>query len=265
MRRSLWVKLPALVLACLALAFGHGLWAWLLAASVVVVGVAILAALVFHPNAAFWAPLRFRAEGAPNTVALTFDDGPDPTFTPAVLQILAEKAAPATFFVVGQRVEAHGDVLAAIDAQGHLVGNHTYRHDLTFHFRLWRSVREELRRCDAAIDAAIGKKPRFFRSPQGFKNPALGDVLHEEGLLAVGWQARGLDAVGASAVEIERRILTSLRPGGVIVMHDGAGLHGSDDRTPTLTALPRIIDAIRARGLRIVPLDELLQHPAYRS
>lgn len=264
MRRSLWVKVPAILAAGLILGCGQGPLAWLLAGAVLALGIAILAALIFHPNAAFWAPLRFRAEGAPDAVALTFDDGPDPTFTPAVLRILAEKEAPATFFVVGERVEAHGDVLAAIDAQGHLVGNHTYRHDLTFHFRLWRAVRDELRRCEAAIDAVIGKRPRFFRSPQGFKNPALGDVLHQEKLLAVGWQARGLDAVGASAAEIERRILASIRPGGVIVMHDGAGLYGTEDRAPTLAALPRIIDAIRARGLRIVPLDELLGEKAYR-
>lgn len=264
MRRSLWVKVPAILVAATILLFGEGPTAWVLAGVVLALGIAILAALIVHPNAAFWAPLRFRAAEASDAVALTFDDGPDPTFTPAVLRILAEKGAPATFFVVGQRVEAHGDVVAAIDAQGHLVGNHTYRHDLTFHFRLWRRVREELQRCEGAIAAAIGKRPRFFRSPQGFKNPALGDVLHEEGLLAVGWQARGLDAVGASAAEIERRILAHIRPGGVIVMHDGAGLHGTDDRAPTLTALPRIIDAVRARGMRIVPLDELLGEKAYR-
>jgi peptidoglycan-N-acetylglucosamine deacetylase len=259
------IKVPSLALAAALLCSGWGPWAWAGALLSLVVGAGVLLWLVFDPNAAFWAPTRSRAAGDEQAVALTFDDGPDPTFTPRVLEILREKGVPAAFFVVGERVEQHPELVARIDREGHLVGNHSHRHGLDFHFRLWAAARRELAACDEAIGRAIGRRPALFRSPQGFKNPALGDVIRERGLLAVGWQARGFDARSGDAAEIERRVLAQVRPGGIILLHDGAGLHGTLDRSPTLEALPRIIDALRGRGLSIVRLDELLGVEGYRG
>lgn len=259
MIRSLFVKIPTLVACAVLLATGHPA----LAIGALGVGMGLMSWGIFAPNASLWLPVRWRARAPRNAVALTFDDGPDPRFTPRVLEILREKAAPATFFVVGHRVLAEPATVAHIHAAGHLVGNHSQTHDLKFHFRLWSQVRAELDRCNAAIRAAIGETPRLFRSPQGFHNPALGDVLRASGMVTVGWQVRAYDAIGADAATIERRILDGVKPGGVVLLHDGAGLNGSLDRTPTIEALPRIIDGLRARGLAIVPLDELLDERAY--
>ncbi|MGD0678412.1 MAG: polysaccharide deacetylase family protein [Polyangiaceae bacterium] len=258
------IKVPAALFVIAILGLGRGSVAWLAAFGVLAVGVGLLAWLVFNVNSSFWATTLWRAEGDPSPrVALTFDDGPDPEFTPLVLDVLAAKNVPAAFFVVGRQTRLHPELVSAIDRAGHLVGNHSDHHGLWFHFRLWTGLRREIFACNAAISAAIGKQPLLFRSPQGFKNPALGDVLRQMGLLAIGWQVRGLDAIENDADKIVQRIVSNVRAGGVVQMHDGAALFGVKSRRATLDALPRVIDGIRARGLQFVRLDLLLGVEAY--
>ncbi len=198
-------------------------------------------------------------------VALTFDDGPDPTFTPQVLDILAAKNVRAAFFVVGERVRAHPAIAQRIASDGHVVGNHSDRHRASFHFLLWGGARREIMACSDAIVGAIGKAPRLFRAPQGFKNPALGDVLCALGFVTVGWQVRALDSIERDAATIVRRIVSAVAAGDVVQMHDGATLLARRDRTPTVRALPEIIDRLRGAGLEIVRLDELLEVEPYRE
>jgi peptidoglycan/xylan/chitin deacetylase (PgdA/CDA1 family) len=264
MRKAMLIKLPALAIMAACLAFAPRPASWIGAVLALLAAVVTLGVVVFDANSTFWAPTLSRAARPTRTVALTFDDGPDPEFTPRVLAILAEKNVPAAFFVVGRRSEAYPELLAAIDRAGHLVAGHSYTHSLAFHFRLWRGVRREIASCNAAIVRAIGREPLLFRSPQGFKNPALGDVLRELGMTAIGWQVRGLDAVDTDPDAIVHRIVCGARPGGVIAMHDGAGLLGTKSRQPTLDALPRLIDALRESGLEFVRLDALLGVEAYR-
>jgi peptidoglycan/xylan/chitin deacetylase (PgdA/CDA1 family) len=265
MRQSLLIKLPTLLAAGLCLALLRAPLSWAMAALSFGVGTAVLLYLVFDPNATLWAPTLWRSPRPTNAVALTFDDGPDPEFTPRILSILAEKKVPAAFFVVGQRVLEHPEIVAAIDRAGHLVADHSHTHDLRFHFRLWSGARREIAACNLAIVHAIGREPRLFRSPQGFKNPALGDVLQEKGMIAIGWQVRGLDTIARDADAIVTRIVSGARPGGVIALHDGGGLLGTSSREPTIEALPKVIDALRAEGMEFARLDELLRVEAYRA
>jgi peptidoglycan-N-acetylglucosamine deacetylase len=265
MLRSSAIKLLAAVVAIAVLELGSGRGALLAAIAVVLGTLGVLAWPVFDVNSSFWAPTLWRSGEPAPSVALTFDDGPDPEFTPRVLEILEAKRVPATFFVVGAQVRSHPDLVARIDRAGHLVGNHSDRHGLGFHFQLWPGFRDELTACNAAIRGAIGKEPRLFRSPQGFKNPALGDVLREMGLLAIGWQVRGLDAIEPDSAKIVHRIVSHVRPGGVVQMHDGAALFGIKSRRATLDALPEVIDRIRAAGLEFVRLDRLLDLAPYKG
>jgi peptidoglycan/xylan/chitin deacetylase (PgdA/CDA1 family) len=262
--RSLLLKLPILGALGAALCLGLGSTPGRMALGIAAIFVALLAWQVFDVNAGLWVPTFWRAKAPGDAVALTFDDGPDPEFTPRILEILRAKRVPATFFVIGLRARLRPDIVAQIDAAGHIVGNHTDTHGLMFHFHLWPAIRRELDACNQAIGAAIGKEPMLFRSPQGFKNPALGDVVREMGLSAVGWQVRGFDAIETDADKIVRRIASRVRPGGVVQMHDGSNVLGPHSRQATLDALPRVIDEIRAGGLRFVPLDELLGIEAYR-
>ncbi|MCL2447915.1 MAG: polysaccharide deacetylase family protein [Polyangiaceae bacterium] len=258
------VKIPALVAVVAILTSARGPWAWASAGLVVSVAAFALLWPVFDVNSSVWAPTRSRARHPGPLVALTFDDGPDADFTPRVLEILEAKRVPAAFFVVGEHVRAHPELVERIASAGHVVANHTDRHATWFHFLLWGGARRELAACDAAIHAAIGKVPRLFRSPQGFKNPALGDVLRAMGFVTVGWRVRGLDAIERDADKIVRRIVSATGPGDVVQMHDGSTSFGLRDRRAMLDALPRVIDCLRDVGLEFVRLDRLLDVDPYR-
>jgi len=264
MIRSLVIKVPMALALVAALVLGPGSGAGMAALGVLAAFGAILAWQVFYVNAGLWVPTLYRAPKPVAAVAITFDDGPDPEFTPRVLEILKLKGVPATFFVIGLRARSRPDLLVQIDAAGHLVGNHTDRHGPGFHFQLWQALRRDLAACSATVRTAIGKEPVFFRSPQGFKNPALGDVVREMGLKVVGWQARGFDSIEHDADKIVRRIASHIRPGGIVQMHDGSSLAGPKSRQAMLAALPRVIDEVRASGLTFVPLDTLLGVAPYR-
>lgn len=264
MRRSFWIKGPTLILAVAALFYFEGLTAIGVAATIIAAGSGLLFAVVMHPNASVWTRTLSRAPSTTDAVALTFDDGPNPNATVEIAEILEARGIKAAFFVVGERVRAHPEILTRLHDRGHLVCNHTDTHSMSFHFRLWNTFRTELQKCNDAIAGIIGLQPTLFRSPQGAKNPALGDVLNEMKMTAIGWQVRGLDAVRGNKRAIEERILAGARPGGVIMLHDGTGFGGRSDASPTVEALPRIIDGLQARGLRFVRLDELLEVEPYR-
>lgn len=265
MWKSLLIKLPTVALAALAVVLLDGWLGWAVGAGIFVLGSALLMALVLHPNANVWARTLWRAPDATDAVALTFDDGPDPSSTLAIAQLLEAQGIQAAFFVVGERVRAHPEIVAALHDAGHLVCNHTDSHGMGFHFSMWSGPRRELRACNDAIKEIIGREPTLFRSPQGIKAPPLGDVLDELEMTAVGWQVRGLDSMRGDADAITRRVVDGAERGGVIMLHDGGGFGGLVDRRGTLDALPRIIEGLRGRGLRFVRLDELLDVAPYRS
>lgn len=257
MRKAVAIKLAAVLAAGACLWLAPAPWSWAGAGAVLALALGVIAWGVFNVNSSMWARTVWRGEG--KRVALTFDDGPDENFTPGVLAILREKAVPAAFFCVGERVRNQPGLTRQIAQAGHLLGNHSDSHAMWINFGLHRRLRREIERCNVAIRDAAGVTPTLYRAPHGFKNPALGDVLRETGMLAVGWQIRGFDAMDASAARIATRVVNGARAGGVITLHDGAGLQGTPDRAATLAALPVIIDGLRARGFKLVRLDELVR------
>lgn len=265
MSKAIAIKLAA-ILACVAcLLWLPAPWNWAGFAAVVTVTVAVIAWAVFDVNSSFWARTLWRAPAATKGVALTFDDGPDPEFTPRVLEILREHKVTATFFCVGARVRENPALAKAIVEAGHTIGNHSDSHGMWINFSFKAKLAAEIRACNEAIQQATGKTPAFYRAPHGFKNPSLGDALKAAGMVAIGWQVRGFDAVVNNAAKIAQRIVEKAKPGGVILLHDGSGLQGSNDRKATLEALPVVIDGLKARGLEIVPLPQLLGVEPYRA
>jgi peptidoglycan/xylan/chitin deacetylase (PgdA/CDA1 family) len=263
MVKAIFIKVIAVAGIAAALRFGDGADGWIAALAIAAITLAWLAWGVFNVNSSMWADTVWRAPEPVKAVALTFDDGPDPRFTPAILKVLAEKGVKATFFSVGSRVIENPEITLDIHRAGHLLGNHSESHAMWINFSLHKRLRHEIRDTNAAIKQAAGVVPKLYRAPHGFKNPALGDVLAGEKMLAVGWQVRGFDAVSNSAAKIAERIVDGAKPGGIILLHDGAGLQGTDDRSATVDALPVIIDGLRARGFEIVRLDQLLQVEPY--
>ena len=187
-------------------------------------------------------------------VVLTFDDGPDPRFTPRVLEVLAERKAPATFFVIAHKAERHPDVVRAILDGGHTVGLHSYGHDRLFALRSERRVRDDVERGLEAIEKVAGRKPGLFRPPIGHTNPAIARVVDALGLTVVGWTVGGRDGAGRSRPQdVVARVRRDLRDGAIVLLHDAPE---RGDREPAaVRALPAILDAIAARGLDVVPLE----------
>lgn len=224
---------------------------------------------VLDPRSNFYIPTFSSGQNAgakgKGLVALTFDDGPDPRYTPQILDQLDREGIRAAFFVVGSRVAEYPELVREIVARGHVVGNHSYRHGLNFHFSLPKAYHRDLDAFDAAMHDAIGQHCRLFRAPQGFRTPLLADVLRDRKLDCVGWQARGYDSVRSNVDRILQSLVKNLSSGSIVLLHDGGGLGGTEERGATLKTLPLLIEAIRSRGYAFERLDKLLGVEAYSS
>jgi len=211
---------------------------------------------IANPRWAFLGKVHWR--GDPVGVALTFDDGPHPEYTPKVLETLDRFGAKASFFVIGRHLEKYGNLAAAASRAGHLVANHSFNHFRAMSFFSNREIRREIFQCQEELEKWVGYRPSFYRQPAGFRNPKIFGILREMGMSLVGWQAHALDTVAKDPRAIARRILKTFRPGGVILLHDGWDRDGEKDRTPTLEALPLILQGLKDRGLQFFTLDRLL-------
>jgi peptidoglycan/xylan/chitin deacetylase (PgdA/CDA1 family) len=211
---------------------------------------------IANPRAAFLGKVYWK--GDPAGVALTFDDGPHPGYTPRILETLDRFQAKASFFVIGKYLNEYGSLAAAASRAGHLIANHSFAHPRAMSFFSVEEIRREVSRCQEELEKWVGYRPRFYRQPAGFRNPRIFAILKESGMSLVGWQAHAFDNLVKEPRVIAQRILKSVRPGGVILLHDGWDRYGEKDRTPTLEALPLILQGLRDRGLEFFTLDRLL-------
>jgi peptidoglycan-N-acetylglucosamine deacetylase len=184
-------------------------------------------------------------------VALTFDDGPGP-YTPGVLSVLELEHAAATFFLVGQeipdfRVSAEREI-----RDGFVLGNHTENHPMLARMSA-HDQHEQLFEQTARIELLGGHRPRLFRPPYGSFNATTFKLLHQMHLLMVLWSVDTDDYERPGVEVIVQRALEGAKPGAIILMHDAGG-----DRSQTIAALPEVIRRIRARGLHLVTVPQLL-------
>jgi peptidoglycan-N-acetylglucosamine deacetylase len=208
----------------------------------------------FFLRSGYWCKATWCGDPSSDVVALTYDDGPDPDSTPALLDYLESRGVRATFFCVGRKVTEHPALVERIKAEGHLVGNHSEHHSNWTNFYTPGPMLAEVGAAQESIANVLGERPKYYRPPVGLSNPATGRTAEALGLRIIGWQVRGFDLPGSRPERVARRILKRLRPGGIILLHDGAR-----DAGLVVEVTRRVLDGIQERGLRAVPLDELLE------
>ena len=196
---------------------------------------------------------RFPAlERLENGVALTFDDGPDPDATTAVLEALRTAEARAVFFLVGEQVEAHPELARQVADDGHVVALHGFRH--VEHDELGDAARADLERSAAAVAAATGVDPRLYRPPYGRFSEQSYAAARELGLTPVYWSAWGSDWEPIPPERIAETAIRDLAPGAILLLHDSARYATRPSAKPTAEALPAILAAMQERGLEPLTL-----------
>jgi peptidoglycan-N-acetylglucosamine deacetylase len=189
-------------------------------------------------------------------VALSFDDGPHPTFTPQVLDILQRYEAKATFFLIGERALLYPELVAQIKAAGHQVGNHYYKNAPTFGHSNVEFVRY-LQQTEAAI--GLTEEPKLFRAPGGVAWPKQLSLARAQGYKYILGSAYPNDPMHPPVWYISWLVEKNLAPGTIVILHDGIS-----DATRSVQALPHILHAGRQRGIRFVSVGELMVASANR-
>jgi peptidoglycan/xylan/chitin deacetylase (PgdA/CDA1 family) len=185
-------------------------------------------------------------------VALSFDDGPNPPYTEQLLKILAEKQVHATFFLIGNQIEAHPETAKKILAAGYEVGGHSYDWTMLA-FKKKSFVISQLDKMDAAFKNIGITNLVLFRPPNGFLSIGQEKILKKRNLTVISASVIAYDWKETDANKITKTVLKKVRPGSIIALHDGGG-----NRSATLAAVPKIIDTLRKRGYTILTISELM-------
>ncbi|MFF5261848.1 polysaccharide deacetylase family protein [Actinomadura viridis] len=197
-------------------------------------------------------PIRDLKELVPpppdRTIALTIDDGPNPTWTPRVLDLLAEHQVHATFFIIGEQVKEYPRLTQRIAAAGHQICNHTMTHPLSFDGLSRKRLKKEIGEAHDLIAQTSGIVPTFFRAPGGAWSPAVMDVIGEHGMLPIDWAVDPRDWARPGVGRIRKTLMGS-DSGDILLVHDGGG-----DRSQTVRALRGAIPRLKKRGLTFVAL-----------
>jgi peptidoglycan/xylan/chitin deacetylase (PgdA/CDA1 family) len=193
----------------------------------------------------------FKQNAEQKNVALTFDDGPHGTLTPKLLDILKEKQAKVTFFVMGIKAELHPDILKRATSEGHEIANHVWDHPVLSKLTLDK-VHDQISRTNTAIKDAIGKIPTTMRPPYGNTNKKLNEYLtNTEKLDVIMWSLDTNDWKRPSSKEIVKRVMDKVKPGTVILCHD---IHPG-----TIEAMPALIKALTDQGYTLRTVTEMVE------
>ena len=207
------------------------------------------------PSSQLFGP-TIRYTGISSTIALTFDDGPNPAATPSLLELLDRHGTKATFFLIGERVAAAASIAKEIAERGHVIGNHTHAHpNLTF--RSTADISAELEHCDDAIEAATGRRARWMRPPFGFRGPLLASVVRKHGDAGVVMWSRSARDWNPQPAESVIHRLRRARGEDIVLLHDGDHRVAEGDRRHTLAALEHWLPRWKDAGLRFVTLDDM--------
>src|SRR5438477_5168569 len=182
---------------------------------------------------------------------MTFDDGPSATLTPKLLDLLAARHIKATFFVIGENVAEHPEIVARAAREGHEIGNHSWSHP-NFGKMADQAVRRQLQQTDDAIKNATGERPTLMRPPYGSITAREKRCIHDEfGYRIILWDVDPYDWKRPGPAVVRNRILKETQPGSIVLSHD---IHPG-----TIEAMPSTLDALEAKGFKFVTVSELIR------
>jgi peptidoglycan/xylan/chitin deacetylase (PgdA/CDA1 family) len=189
------------------------------------------------------------------SIALTFDDGPDKTITPEILDLLNKEDITAAFFCIGKKAEDNPDLLKRMDLEGHVIGGHSYSHNFFFDLFGSERMQDELQKTEEVIYKNINRRIRMFRPPYGVTNPPLARAVGKKKYDIIGWSLRSKDTVIQDENRLLRRITGRLKPGDVILFHDTGRW--------TLNVLEKFIKFAKEHDFRFERPDKHLGIEAY--
>ncbi|MDI1308690.1 MAG: polysaccharide deacetylase family protein [Methylotenera sp.] len=247
------------LLLLVALLITPNLWKWILA--IFVFNHLLIAAVGLWPRSNWlgpnWTQLPSTAASR-NEIALTIDDGPEPLVTPQVLDILDHYHAKATFFCIGKNVTKYPELSREILRRGHKIENHSQQHRHYFSLLGLKGFTREIEAAQKTLFDVTGSRPQFFRAPAGLRNPFLEPALNRLGLKLASWTVRGFDTTVRDAEKVSKKLLSGLRPGAILLLHDGNAAITKLNIPIILTVLPTLLEEAKKKNLHWVTLQEAL-------
>jgi len=216
--------------------------------------IAIVAWGVASINAGFFMPVICKGDSSRKHIAITFDDGPA-AYTHDILNTLKSYNVKAAFFCTGHNIDRHPEMLKRIDAEGHIIGGHSFSHHFWFDLFTSPKMYQELKRTADLIEMLTGKRTKLFRPPYGVTNPPLAKAVKKMNVTVVGWSIRSKDTVAKDMNRLFARIRIKIHGGGILLLHDSEKV--------TSEMLPLLISYLLKNNYIIKPIDELLQIKAY--
>jgi len=193
-------------------------------------------------------------------VALTFDDGPSPVWTPQILDKLKKENVKATFFLLGEHVQKYPQVARRIVAEGHEVGNHSLSHHVLIAYKK-QELQKEIRDAEKVIKDITGKTTKYFRPPKAWLTKREKKKVKEMGYEVVLWSLNSKDWVTFDDKYMLSYLMHHIQPGDIILFHDSGGAFSAEggDRHETVLVIPRLIEKLKERGYRFVTVSELIK------
>jgi len=248
---------PAEITGGLALALSAVLFVACPLGAAIPLGVFVILCCIapFLPRWGFFLPVISRGPRSTGGVALSFDDGPSPTTTPLLLDLLERYSLPATFFVNGVKAERHPQLIDEIMRRGHSIGNHSWDHDYFLMLRSIKDLHRDIRNTQNVLKKHTAS-PRYFRPPVGITGPRLAPVLAAEGMITITYSRRALDRGNRNTARLATKILSRLQPGDIIMLHDLPVYHPEQEQS-WRKELHALFAALSEEN-SVVPLEQLI-------